>query len=174
MKIDGSYHLVFEVRSEHVSQPGEICFPGGRIDPEDPSARSAAGRELEEELGLHSEDYTILGELDYLVMQGRSIMHVFIGEINETAIIKADSAEVEEIFTVPVDTLLQMRPDRHHINLEFAPSEEFPFHLIPNGKDYPFRGGRVNELFYEYQGYVIWGLTARILKHALQELSQAT
>ena len=43
------------------------------------------------------------------------------------------------------------------------PAEDFPFELIEGGRDYPWHTGRTEMYFYEYEGEIIWGLTARIL-----------
>lgn len=52
IKVDGEYHILFEKRSHHIPQGGEICFPGGRFSPElDQTYQDTALRETEEELG---------------------------------------------------------------------------------------------------------------------------
>src|SRR5881394_4216391 len=66
-KEDG-IHVLFEVRSlELRRQPGEICFPGGRIDLQDKDEKTAAIRETMEELGLKKEDITGVFPLDILL-----------------------------------------------------------------------------------------------------------
>ena len=45
-------------------QPGDIAFPGGGVDPEDPSPLATALRESHEEVGLSSDDVTVLGQMD--------------------------------------------------------------------------------------------------------------
>ncbi|EGT3617783.1 coenzyme A pyrophosphatase, partial [Clostridium perfringens] len=44
---------------------------------------------------------------------------------------------------------------------------DFPFHNIIGGKDYNFREGKYKVIFYKYDKYVIWGMTARILENFL-------
>src|SRR3954466_3984821 len=66
-KEDG-VHVLFEVRSlELRRQPGEICFPGGRIDTEDLDEKDAAIRETIEELGINKEHITGVYPLDYMI-----------------------------------------------------------------------------------------------------------
>lgn len=166
------WHLLFQVRSNQVKQPGEVCFPGGRVEEDDQSYAAAALRELQEELGLENHQASLLGELDIMVTPFQFIIHPFIGIIhNEDAIIPQET-EVAEIFTVPVKELITMEPKQHDIRLDVRPESGFPYHLIPNGEDYNWRTGRIKELFYDYDSRIIWGLTARILAHAIDEIRQ--
>ncbi|PYZ98769.1 coenzyme A pyrophosphatase [Alteribacter lacisalsi] len=162
--------LLFQVRGEEIRQPGEICFPGGKVDPEDPSAESAAVRELIEEIGVSQEQVSVYGQLDYMITPYKFNIYPFIGEIATDAKMKLNPAEVQDVFTVPVRALQEMEPSTYNIYHEVQPEEAFPYHLIPGGKNYDWRTGVVHEHFYEYQGRVIWGLTARILKHVLHVL----
>jgi peroxisomal coenzyme A diphosphatase NUDT7 len=165
----GQTHVLFEVRAKTLrSQPGEICFPGGRVDEEDRNEEETAVRETCEELGLQSTDVEITAPLDVLVMPYKLLIYPFVGIISEQAVLKPNDSEVDEVFCVPLKELLIQRPDRHHVDLHMRPNESFPFHLIPNGKAYKWRSAQVAEYFYTYQDYVIWGLTARILHHFLK------
>ena len=76
--------------------------------------------------------------------------------------------EVEEVFTVPVNWLLNHEPYMHLIAMEPVPSADFPFEKIMNGTQYQWRSRAMEEWFYEYEQYTIWGLTARILKHFVE------
>ena len=69
---------------------------------------------------------------------------------------------------IDLEQLLVMKPLVHEIRLKPIPDEDFPYHLIPNGVNYPWREGRVQQIFYEWDGKVIWGLMARILAHFLE------
>ena len=54
IQVDGEWHILFEVRSLTMrKQPGDISFPGGRIDKTDPTPLAAALRETYEELGIN-------------------------------------------------------------------------------------------------------------------------
>ena len=58
---------MFEVRSSKLGwQPGDVCFPGGRIDDGDDSALAAALRETNEELGVDPSHIHVWGPLDYM------------------------------------------------------------------------------------------------------------
>ncbi|SER72248.1 NUDIX hydrolase [Salipaludibacillus aurantiacus] len=170
IELNHELHFIFQVRSRLVRQPGEVCFPGGKVDKTDPTVKYAAIRELSEELGVPPADAEILGELDYLVTPFRLMLFPFIGILPPDTAFNINKDEVEDIFYVPVSQLLNMEPKEHYIKLEAVPEDNFPYHLIPNGENYNWRTGVINEQFYEHQNYVIWGLTARILTHALKEL----
>ncbi|NJP36541.1 NUDIX domain-containing protein [Alkalicoccus luteus] len=169
----GEDHFLFEVRSSHVPQPGEICFPGGKVDSTDPSPAAAGIRELAEETGVLPSQITYYGELDYMITPMRSIIYPFFGRIDEEAAIQPNEQEVAEVFTVPVSHLLATAPETHPVHIAVEPSEDFPYHLIPKGRQYPWGKGSVQEHFYQYRQYTIWGLTARILTHTLDELKKA-
>lgn len=169
---DGELQLIFEVRSKHVTQPGEVCFPGGKVDSTDPSNEAAAVRELCEELGVKEDEVTLIGALDYMINPAGLIIYPFLGIIEPNTSFHINKAEVEEIFFVPVSKMKKMTPKKHEVAFQVQPNNDFPYHLIPNGKDYRWRKSSITELFYEYNGQIIWGLTARVLTHFLDELKK--
>jgi coenzyme A diphosphatase NUDT7 len=162
---EDALHIVFEVRSKHLRrQPGEICLPGGRVDKEDGSPLHTAIRETCEELGIFARDIEPIAALDFLPSSG-SIIYPYVGRLLDEVDIQANPDEVAEVFYVPIDFFLKTIPDRYDLHIQLQPQEGFPFHLISNGKDYNWRTGVIPEYFYTYNGYVIWGLTARIIYH---------
>ncbi|BCJ86346.1 NUDIX hydrolase [Effusibacillus dendaii] len=162
---NGEWCVLFEERAHHLNrQPGEICFPGGRMDPDDVNPQMTAVRETCEELGLRPTDLEILGELDQVINQFQMVQP-FVGRIFDWERIQPDSNEVASVFFVPFDFLKHTEPDLHYVDLQMTPREDFPFEKIPNGRNYKWRKGQVPEYFYEYEGRIIWGLTARILHH---------
>lgn len=168
----GEISVGFEVRAKQMRrQPGEICFPGGKVDEADRSDKDAAIRETSEELGLPKEDIEVIGDLDILINMFGFTLSPFVGKLLHPERIAANKDEVEEIFFVPLCELRVMKPDLHYIDIQARPPEEFPFERIPNGKNYRWRTGKVPEYFYEYEGKVIWGMTARILHHFLEVTS---
>jgi len=170
MMKDGELQLIFQIRSNLVRQPGEICFPGGKVEKTDPSTSFAAIRELSEELGVPEKKVQLLGKLDYIVTPFHFMLFPYIGVLPSNTQFHLNEGEVKDIFFVPVSKLMDMTPKVHHVHLEMEPEKNFPYHLIPNGEDYNWRSGVIYEEFYEYNGHVIWGLTARILTHVLAEL----
>lgn len=166
---DNELYILFEVRSKNLKkQPGEICFPGGKVDKTDTNEEETARRELCEELGLSMEEIETIAPLDVLVTPFRGVIYPFVGEIKTPEFISPNKEEVEEIFLVPLTFLLENKPKTYEMNIHFEPDKDFPFHLIPNEKSYQKRTQRLTEIFYFYNNYVIWGLTAKILTHFLE------
>jgi len=167
ININGEVHILFEVRSMKLrTQPGDICFPGGRIDLEDKSPKHCAIRETTEELGIADKHIENIIPLDYIASDLGRMIYPFVGEITASDISPSE-AEVEEVFTVPLDYLLQTEPEVYKVNFNVIPEEHFPFDLIVGGQNYNWQTRHINELFYHYNGKVIWGLTAKILQHFL-------
>ncbi|MCI2254019.1 CoA pyrophosphatase [Domibacillus sp. PGB-M46] len=167
---NGELHVLFEVRSLLMRrQPGEICFPGGKIDQGDESPAHAAIRETKEELGISAEHIEILFPLDYMISPFGTVIYSYAGFIDISRM-QLNEAEVGEIFTVPLSFLLQTEPELHYVALRPEPEENFPYHLIAQGENYDWQTKKMEEYFYLYENRIIWGLTARILKHFLDIL----
>lgn len=168
-------HVLFEVRSANLTrQPGEICFPGGRIEPGDENSLAAAIRETTEELGINKQDIRFIGALNYVVAPFGVILHPFAAYLQEGTILQPSVSEVAEIFTVPLDWLLSTEPQQAQMEIATRPMDNFPLHLLP--ADYPedWKGRKTYPvLFYHYRHYVIWGLTARVLHSFLKLCRQA-
>ena len=164
VRTDAGVAVLFEERAHSLRrQPGEICFPGGKVECADANFAAAAVRETCEELGLLPENITLCGELDALVTHMGPIIHPFVGILDDAAKITYSASEVERVFTVPLKDLLAMTPRRCSMELADHPGADFPFDLVPGR----MRGWRKHKeyyvYFYEYEGRVIWGLTARML-----------
>ncbi|WP_419886919.1 NUDIX hydrolase [Neobacillus niacini] len=171
-KEDG-IHVLFEVRSLQLRrQPGEICFPGGRIDPEDIDEKNAAIRETIEELGINRENLSEVYPLDFMISPFGMMIYPFAAIIKEPEKIQPNVAEVGEIFTVPLTYFIENDPDIYHINFKVEPEENFPFDLIVGGENYNWRTRAIDEYFYLYEEKAIWGLTAKILSHFIDILNQ--
>ncbi|WP_408008778.1 NUDIX hydrolase [Pseudalkalibacillus sp. A8] len=163
-KEDG-LHILFEVRSLHMRrQPGEICFPGGKVDIQDKMAQDAAIREAKEELGITDKEIKDVFPFDYMLSPFGMMVNTYVGFLDcNSNHIEPNQDEVEEVFTVPLSFFKNTLPEIHHVNFEVKPEEGFPFDLIANGKDYQWQTRKIEEYFYMYEGKVIWGLTAKIL-----------
>lgn len=169
IKKDNEWHILFEIRSFQMRrQPGEICFPGGRIDEEDKTDQMAAIRETREELGIGNEQIYDVSPLDYFVSPFGMIIYPHIGFIKDDHLIDPNPAEVEDIFTVPLSFFLDTDPTIHYVNARIEPEKDFPLDLIPGGEDYNWRTRKIDEYFYIYEDNVIWGLTAKILAHFIE------
>jgi len=132
----GQYHLIFTERTDEVDfHKGQVCFPGGTQEPPDSSLLQTALREAEEEISLKAGDVDILGELDDVrTLTSNYVISPFVGFIPYPYPFKADGREIREVFSVPVSFLL----------------DEANF--------------RQDSYAYDYQGHIIWGATARIVR----------
>lgn len=166
IEVDGSMHVLFEVRSKNLKrQPGEICFPGGMVeDGELDRPEDTAIRETVEELGIAREKIEILGPLDYFISPIGALIYPYLGRIAGDAKIVPSADEVAEVFLVPVSYFLSARPAQSSIDVSTRFAADFPFHKIPT---YYKAGWRIlgtsPVYFYEYGGKLIWGATAGIL-----------
>lgn len=167
--------LLFEVRSLKLNrQPGEICFPGGQVEEiEFSRPGSAALREAREELGLSTEDIEPIGELDKLITPFGVLVYPFVGRILSPESIKPNRDEVDKIFTVPLSFLLDNPPQVSSLEVATRYSPDFPIDRVPK----KYRGDWVKHwslpaYIYEYQSYFIWGMTALILHHFLNIITE--
>ncbi|MBU3110337.1 CoA pyrophosphatase [Clostridium lacusfryxellense] len=155
--------IVFEVRALKLrSQPGDVCLPGGRVEL-DEKPKETAIRETMEELNLKRDQIEILGDMDYYISPYGNILYAFVAVLKYGEI-KPSEDEVDHIFKVPLNFFLETKPLHYNMNIGPLNQEGFPFHLINGGKDYKFRKGYLDQYFYEYNKYVIWGFTAQIVK----------
>ena len=82
IEINNELNLIYEVRSKSIKrQPGEISFPGGKIEDEE-SPLKAAVRETWEEIGVEEKYIEIITELDYATSKAGSFVFTFLGYIN--------------------------------------------------------------------------------------------
>ena len=132
----GQYHVLFTERSEEVDfHKGQVCFPGGRREPSDFSLLQTALRETEEEISVKAKDVEILGEFDdNVTLTSNYVISPFVALIPHPYPLKADGREIREIFSVPLSFLM----------------DEANF--------------KQDSCAYEYEGHIIWGATARILR----------
>lgn len=173
--IEGSNgtEILFEVRSRHLDrQPGEICFPGGRVEDielHDPGA--AALREAAEELGLAAGDINIIAPLDFLTTPMGVVVYPYVGEVLFPERIVPNREEVESLFTVPLAYLLENPPQVSRVEVATRYGEGFPLHRVPER----YAGGWQKRwsfptYIYEYGDYFIWGMTAIILHHFISRI----
>ena len=79
VQVDGEWHILFEVRSFTMrKQPGDISFPGGRIDATDPTPLAAALRETYEELGVDPKTVTLVGQLSPYIASPAFVIYPFV------------------------------------------------------------------------------------------------
>lgn len=156
--------VLFEKRSTHLAwQPGEICFPGGRIEKEDTSPTAAAVRETMEEIGVPVAKIQVLGTLQEVISPIGVRLYPSVGLISELDHRHINADEVAEVFTVPLKFLLEAQPIIGHMERCTRPLADFPFELLPGYSTNWKKRKNYQVLFYKYNDYVIWGLTAQVL-----------
>ncbi|MDU4961049.1 MAG: CoA pyrophosphatase [Sporomusaceae bacterium] len=161
---NGRLSVLFEVRAQTLNrQPGEICFPGGRIEAgETPLA--AAVRETAEELSIARDCIRVLGPLPVVASPIGVMLFPYAGVLSGGCRIRPSKAEVEECFTVPLDWLLRAKPFVGKMETATRPVSGIPANLLP--EDYSPGWKRRHSYpvwFYRYRERVIWGLTGRVL-----------
>lgn len=173
IEIDGETHLLFEIRSMQLhSQPGDICFPGGRVEPTDRDEMHSAIRETAEELCIDEPEVQDVLPLDIMYPSSTRLIYTYVGHLQNESTIHPNEEEVEEIFTVPLQFFLDTNPDVYKVTFEATPEKDFPFHLIVGGENYDWRNGKIDQYFYQYEDKVIWGLTAKIILNFLSVIKQ--
>lgn len=171
VKVSGEIHVVFEVRAKKLKvQPGEISFPGGAIENNESPAKAAV-RETCEELLIDAKDVAIIGQCDTLITQNNRFVYGFAGIIDNFQISNYSRDEVEHLFTVPLDFFIKKKPDRRKIKILSEPEDGFSLDEQYGIKNYKWIVGKGIVLFYSYENYVIWGLTAKILNNFIDKIS---
>jgi 8-oxo-dGTP pyrophosphatase MutT (NUDIX family) len=141
-------------RTETLSaHKGQIAFPGGRVDADDPSPLFTALREAQEEIGLDPRHVDLIGYLDvYQTTTGFRIVPV-VGVIEPPFEVLANPAEVDDIFEVPLHFLMS---DQNHVVEEREWQGRMRKYIaMPYGERY------------------IWGVTAGIIKNLHKKVLSA-
>lgn len=137
--------LILTKRASHLKHhPGQIAFPGGKVEPEDGSPETAALREASEEIALPPASVQVLGRLPvHETVTGFTVTPV-LGHVRDVFAPVAEAGEVEEVFTVPLSHVLD--PRRYVVERRLWRGEWRHYYAVPYGP------------------YYIWGATARILR----------
>ena len=170
--INGEAHILYELRSSYIDrQPGEVCFPGGEIEPGE-TPRQAALRELWEETGITEEQTDIIAELDLFHPPSDIVIYPFLAEISPEGIsgIRKSDCEVAECFLVPV-SFLETEPYIYQYSMSAELGADFQYDRIGiHDRHYNWRPMNHQILSWEYEGKYIWGLTAQITRWTLEIL----
>ena len=155
-------HVLFEVRALTLSrQPGEVCLPGGHVEPGE-SAAAAAIRETCEELLVCKDQIELIGSIGVLPGPGGRPLRAFVGRLDgyENTFSKD---EVDRTFTISLEWLLSHEPTAYRIKLEPTFPPDFPWEAIPGGRDYHWSASFNDVPFYPDTDPLLWGVTARVI-----------
>lgn len=162
--------VIFEIRSERIRhQPGDICLPGGGLE-KDETPVQAAVRELMEELEIGREQIRVLAPSSIFVT-GLQEIHSYVCRVTGYCD-TFQQEEVAEILRVPLSFFLANRPEIHEVVWKPEMGEDFPFDKIHGGRNYGWREHKSRIRFYEYEGHVIWGITARIMEEFARQVRE--
>lgn len=127
------------------SHPGQVAFPGGKVEKSDESIAAAALREAEEEVGLDPCLVDIIGYLDtYQTSSGFRITPV-VGLVSSNYRLKIDAREVDEVFEVPLKFLMTEKNHQKHSRIWQGKNRAY--YAMPYGDKF------------------IWGATAGMLRN---------
>jgi len=149
---DGEPCFLLTQRTQEVAtHKGQISFPGGLREDTDSSLRETALREMEEEVGIPADFVEVLGRFNQYMAVTNYRVTPFVAFLREGFSVSLNPREVERILEVPLRFFHQAKPTEeiHH------------------------RFGRAVTLyFYNYEGNVIWGLTAAMIKDLIEFLEE--
>ena len=142
--------VLLTLRTELPSHPGQIAFPGGKIDPDDATPADAAMREADEEIGLARTLIDPIGYLDlYLTFSGFRILPT-LARVAPDYRLALNAGEVADAFEVPLAFL--MEPANHQRKSRDWKGIERSYYAMPFGERY------------------IWGVTAGILRNLYERI----
>ena len=143
--------VVFIRRSFYVGiHAGQIAFPGGRYEESDLTVQNTALREIEEEIGVKSDQIEIIGRLtDIYVPPSNFLISVFVGFMKEKPMFTADEREVDEIIEVDLDEFF---------NAGVIQEKEF----VVSSNNYS-----VKAPYFKVKNADVWGATAMVMTELL-------
>ena len=149
LESEGEIFLMLTRRSNKMrSHPGQVSFPGGKQDSCDEGSIHTALRETYEEIGLPREKVDVVGMLDQILSLHYYLVTPYVGLIPSDFVPLPNTDEIESVFKVPLAFF--MKSENHW-------SEEkkiLEFTVLVH--------------HFEYKGYDIWGLTAKLIFRLLE------
>jgi len=144
---DRKWHLLFIRRAEHEHDrhSGEVAFPGGRAEADDPDPVATALRESREEIGLDPDQIQVLGHLQPLQTVSNYLVTPVVGHVRWPIALRTDPIEVAEVFSMPLDWLND--PANRRVRIWPSPDH-------PQAREVIF--------YEEREGKRLWGISARI------------
>ncbi|MBP1841590.1 NUDIX hydrolase [Formosa algae] len=148
-------HLVLILRNTYKGvHSAQIGFPGGKLEPEDDSLKTAAIRETFEEVGVPERDINVWRKItDIYIPPSHFVVQPFIGIAEKTPIFLKQDIEVDAIIEVPlVEFLSEKNVVTKRVTTSYAQEIDVPAFV--------------------FQGHVVWGATAMMLSEVKDILKQ--
>ena len=153
MHADEPTVLLTERASSLRDHSGQIAFPGGKVDADDPSPLDTALREAEEEIGLDRRHVRHLGYLDSYLSSSGYIVFPAVALVAPPFDLTLNTHEVADAFEVPLAFLMDER--NHEIHAREWKGRIRQYYAIPFRERY------------------IWGVTAGILRNLYVRLYES-
>lgn len=146
--------MIFTLRHAGLrAHAGQVAFPGGRLDPEDRDAVDAALREAHEEIALPREAVEVIGRSDRFRTGTGFEIEPIVGIVPPDLVLRPSEAEVDAIFEVPLDFLLDPANRAYHT--------------------VDWEGGVRSYYEFLWQEHRIWGVTAAMLVNLARRIEAA-
>jgi len=150
--VDGEVGVVLTQRTAHLRRhSGQVSFPGGAWEPGDATLRDTALRESFEEIGLDPTVVDVLGAMEDVPTVGSDYMvRPYVARIPHPYDFVADAEEVDRILLPPLDLFADEARRRE----ELRERDGVVYHVF----------------FFDFEGAVVWGATARMLVSLVQRI----
>ncbi|UJG44275.1 MAG: CoA pyrophosphatase [Candidatus Heimdallarchaeum endolithica] len=143
-----SNQIMFTKRSNKMkNHPGQISFPGGAVE-EGETIIEACLRETNEEVGIINKKIKLLGRLPPLKTSSNFFVYPIVGLVESDVKIKINPDEVEKVFFVQIEELLDD-------NNKIVETEL-----------------NISKTYYLAGNYTIWGVTAQILEELFSKINE--
>ncbi|MCL9775827.1 CoA pyrophosphatase [Vibrio methylphosphonaticus] len=150
---EGRLHVILTKRAHHLKHhPGQISFPGGKVEDSDTSVYFTALREANEEIGIKYDEINIVGHLPDLLTITRFHVTPVVAFVDPGYQPQVDKNEVDYLFEVPLEFLA------HTANM--------------TTQRFTIKGANHRVLAIPYQSHFIWGVTAQIIESLQTQLLQ--
>jgi len=152
---DSGCHIILTQRADHLRHhPGQVSFPGGKVEPSDSSLSVTALRETHEEIGIASELINVIGQLPALITSSGFSVTPVVAMVNPSYRFTIDQNEVAAAFEVPVSYLMS---SRNLSSLQVS------------------RANLVHHIYaIPYREHLIWGATAQIIESLQRQCCSLT
>jgi 8-oxo-dGTP pyrophosphatase MutT (NUDIX family) len=155
LQLDGAWNILYTRRTPAlVEHSGQVAFPGGRADLDDPDPETTALREAQEEIGLNPDDVRLLGRMGEFHTISNYRVTPVVGRIPWPYPFRLASEEVSRVFIIPLAWLAD--PQNWEERQRPLPPPYAPVSVI---------------YFNLYDGELLWGISAALTLKFLRILA---